>query len=582
MSRLLSTFVRCVAPGVAACVLTVTSSAAGAQPPVPAPRIAEAPADAHLPVTARTDELPPHPLQVLDDEPEWWDEDTRTWLEDFYGRTLHQPAWFRGGRLTGPAGHLREALHRAPEDGITADALMVQAVERVMASPRPPRSHQELLRADTELTAAFFVHAAMLAHGPVDPGDVHRLWRTGTRTFDLPTLLLTALVDGDLQRAFAALRPVHPEYAHLREALRQYRALEAAGGWPELPTGVLLRHDPAATDETGTDTEVEATRLLRQALTILGDLPAAGGEGTGPVAADGVMDERLEAAVRRFQARHGLDVDGIVGPVTIAAINVPVAERIEQIVINMDRWRWLPEDLGEQHVRVNVPGFRLYAYEGGARRLDMRVVVGRDVHQTPVFSDAIAYLVFSPYWEVPDSITHGTLLPKILDDPAYIQRQRFEVVEGWQEGAERIPPDEIDWDLKAESFPYRLRQRPGPRNAMGQVKFMFPNRFNVYLHDTPAEANFERADRALSHGCVRVEHPVALADWLLRAHETWNTERIEAAMGRRSPRSVRLAEPVPVHLLYVTAWMDEAGVMQFRDDLYGHDAAHAALRDGVR
>jgi murein L,D-transpeptidase YcbB/YkuD len=489
-------------------------------------------------------------LQVPDDEPEWWDEDTRTWLEDFYGRTLHQPAWFHDGHLTGQAGALLEALRRAPADGITADAVMVQVVERVMAPPQPPRSHEELLRADTELTAAFFVHAAMLAHGPVDPGDVDRLWRMGTRTIDLPDLPLTALVEGDLERTFEALRPVHPEYAHLREALRQYRALEAAGGWSELPTGVLLRHDPSATDETGTDAEVEATRLLRQALTILGDLSADEGEGTGPVAADGVMDDRLEAAVRRFQARHGLDVDGIVGPVTIAAINVP--------------------------------GFRLYAYEGGARHLDMRVVVGRDVHQTPVFSDAIAYLVFSPYWEVPDSITHGTILPKILDDPAYIQRQRFEVVEGWQEGAERIPSDDIDWDLKAESFPYRLRQRPGPRNAMGQVKFMFPNRFNVYLHDTPAEANVDRADRALSHGCVRVERPVALADWLLRTRETWNTERIEAAMGRRSPRSVRLAEPVPVHLLYFTAWMDGAGVMQFRDDLYGHDASHAALRDGVR
>jgi L,D-transpeptidase YcbB len=266
-----------------------------------------------------------------------------------------------------------------------------------------------------------------------------------------------------------------------------------------------------------------------------------------------------------------------VGPATVAALNVPVAERIRQVEINMDRWRWLPDAFGPDHLRVNVPAFRLHAYEDGARAFSMRVVVGRASQRTPVFSDEISFLVFSPFWEVPDGITRGTLLPQIVDDPSYLRRQRFEIVEGWHAGAGTVAADEIDWAMARKEFPYRLRQRPGPRNALGQVKFMFPNRFNVYLHDTPATRAFDRADRALSHGCVRVERPVELAGWLLRHQQAWDDARIRAAMGQEAPQSVRLAHTTPVHLLYFTAWVDDNGVVQFREDVYGRDEAHAAL-----
>jgi L,D-transpeptidase YcbB len=507
--------------------------------------------------------------------PDWWDDETRARVRAFYAGTLHRPAWFDGGRLAARAEQLRDILRAAPAEGISVELRLHQAVEAALADPAPT-SLERLVRADVQLTGAFMRHAHVLTHGRVDPAAVHRAWVAHERPVDRPALLWQALEDGQVARALTSLAPVHPEYARLREALAHFRAIDARGGWPEVPTGTLLRRASAEADgaDTGNRCEgpCEAVQLLRQALIVRGDLVD---EDAGDAHA-GVVDEALDAAIRRFQARHGLTVDGIVGPITFAALNVPVGDRIRQIEINMDRWRWVPDDFGPDHVRVNVPAFRLHAYERGERAFSMRVVVGRDGHLTPVFSDDISFLVFSPYWEVPDGITRRTLLPRIINDPSYVQRQRFEVVEGWQAGADTIPPDEIDWAMAREEFPYRLRQRPGPRNALGQVKFMFPNRFNVYLHDTPANQAFERADRALSHGCVRVERPVQLADWLLRHQPAWDESRIRGAMGQRSPRSVRLAETTPVHMLYFTAWVDDAGVMQFRDDLYGHDAAHAA------
>jgi L,D-transpeptidase YcbB len=506
--------------------------------------------------------------------PDWWDDETRVLVRTFYAATLHHPAWFDAGRLAARAEQLREALRSAPADGLTVELRLAQAVATALADPAPT-SLEQLVRTDVQLTSAFMRHARLLAHGRVDPSDAHRTWVAHERAIDLPALMWQALEDGQVARALASLAPVHPEYARLREALAHYRAIGARGGWPEVPTATMLRRTSADDADPGDrcDSRCEAVQLLRQALIVRGDLV----DHDAGDAHAGVVDEALDAAIRRFQARHGLTVDGIVGPATFGALNVPVADRIRQIEINMDRWRWVPDDFGPDHVRVNVPAFRLHAYERGERAFSMRVVVGRDRHMTPVFSDAISYLVFSPFWEVPDGITRRTLLPRIIDDPSYLQRQRYEVVEGWQAGADTVPPDEIDWAMAREEFPYRLRQRPGSRNAMGQVKFMFPNRFNVYLHDTPSNRAFERADRALSHGCVRVERPVQLADWLLRHQPAWDEPRIRDAMGQRAPRSVRLAETTPVHLLYFTAWVDDAGVMQFREDLYGHDEAHAAL-----
>jgi murein L,D-transpeptidase YcbB/YkuD len=291
------------------------------------------------------------------------------------------------------------------------------------------------------------------------------------------------------------------------------------------------------------------------------------------------VDTALHEAVQRFQERHGLTVDGAVGPATRAALNVPVEERIEQITLNLERWRWLPADLGRLHVRVNIAGFDLRVVEEGTDRLQMRVVAGRAYRQTPVFSDQISYLVLNPYWHVPHSIAVKDKLPDFRRDPSLVSKLGYEVFRGWGADATPIDPSTIDWNaVSASSFPYRLRQRPGPQNALGQVKFMFPNAHSIYLHDTPSRALFGQAERNFSSGCIRVEHPLDLAAVLLRHNEGWTRERIESTVGNDTEKTVVLPEKVPVHLLYWTAWATADGPVHFRRDVYDRDeAVHSAL-----
>jgi murein L,D-transpeptidase YcbB/YkuD len=259
----------------------------------------------------------------------------------------------------------------------------------------------------------------------------------------------------------------------------------------------------------------------------------------------GRFGEDLAAAVRRFQARHGLEEDGIVGPRTRAALNVPATERIEQVQVNLERRRWLPPDLGTRYVLVNIAGFFVGLYDEERLTLGMRAVVGRPYRRTPIFSDRIRYLVFNPSWGIPARIAQDEILPR---GHAYMARHHIERVGS------------------------RLRQRPGSGNPLGRVKFMFPNRFNVYLHDTPARSLFEEPSRGFSHGCIRLEKPLALASALL-APQGWTSAEVAEAVDAGTSRRVSLEVPVPVHVLYWTAWVDAAGTMQFRDDVYGRDDA---------
>ena len=287
--------------------------------------------------------------------------------------------------------------------------------------------------------------------------------------------------------------------------------------------------------------------------------------GDRPAAAPAVFDEGLAEALRRFEARHGLPADGRLDPETLAALNVPVAERIREIELNLERWRWLPEELGRRHVIVNIPTYHLTAFEDGRPALEMRVVTGKPESPTPIFSDQMTTVVFSPYWNVPPDIAREEVLPAVLNDPSYLAANNLEILRG----TSVISPESADWDDPE----VRVRQRPGPRNSLGHVKFMFPNQFDVYLHDTPADSLFARLARGYSHGCVRVEKPFELAQWVLRGDAKWTPETIRAAMDSGDERHVALAENVPVYIQYQTAWVDGQGAVQFREDIYGHDAA---------
>ena len=494
-------------------------------------------------------------------------------LKKVYEDREYRPLWTADGRPRGIARELAATLCDAEREGLRpADydlADLRKQLERTWAGDEKPGS-AELAALDLELTARLLDYGADLLAGRLDPSAVDDGWYIRARRSSVDSTLRVALRSGGLKGMLDSLRPRQREYAELVEALGEYREVLDRGGWPRVPAGGKLR-----TGDRG-----ERVAALRSRLRMSDDLDA--GAGSKPV-----YDGRVAAAVARFQERHGIPVDSAVGPATLAALNVPVETRIRQIEINIERYRWLPAEFGSRYILVNIPDYRLYAYEGGKERLTMRVIVGDEYgNATPVFADSMSYLVFRPYWYVPERILVNEVLPRAREDVSYLARQRLEVVDA-KRRSRVLDPASIDWsDVDTADLGFRVRQQAGEHNSLGLVKFMFPNRFSVYLHDTPADALFDRSKRTLSHGCVRVEQPVELAEYVLDGQQGWNEKKIREAMettdsagavpeeaggpGNAEGSTVRLEHPVPVYIVYLTAFMRE-GVLSFRDDPYGKD-----------
>jgi murein L,D-transpeptidase YcbB/YkuD len=467
----------------------------------------------------------------------------------FYAERHYRPAWVELEHLAA-ARELLVRVSASHEDGLCPKRYEVPWLRDRLASRAPGR--ETAASFDVELTAALLRYVVHLGLG-YHAGEARR---ASARPLDVRAVFEALRNPRAITRTLADLQVRHPEYERLREALADYRRIVLRGGWERQPDDLRLRPRDGA-----------PTRLL---WTLARRLQA-----TGDLAIDWVpgVDARhyhgeLVHAVNRFQRRHGLVVDGIVGPATLRALNVPAAARLAQIEINLDRWRRLPDDLGVRHVQVNVPAFTLAAVQEGRTAVAMRAIVGVVDSQTPAFSDRIQYLEFNPYWNVPDSIVRNEIALTAVDDPSQLIDRGFEVLDGWGEEAASLDPFAVDWE--AERFQYRVRQLPGPENALGRVKFMFPNAYSVYLHDTPARHLFQKNARALSHGCVRVEQPARLAEWLL-PQSAWPSERIHAAMTKAERTVVPLEPGVPVHLLYFTAWVDTERMVHFRDDVYGRD-----------
>jgi murein L,D-transpeptidase YcbB/YkuD len=281
-------------------------------------------------------------------------------------------------------------------------------------------------------------------------------------------------------------------------------------------------------------------------------------------------DADLEAAVKSFQELHSIAATGVVDAATLAALNVPLDWRIQQVAINQQRWRWMPDDLGERHFFVNIPYFHLVAREAGKPVMDIRVVVGKPGHNTPIFSEEMESVVFSPYWNIPDTIAETETAPAIARDPNYLARQGIEIRRA-SGGAEIINASDVKWDSPDALKGLVFRQKPGEGNALGRVKFLFPNEYNVYLHDTPADSLFARPGRAFSHGCVRVEEPETLAKYVLKGYQDWDEQAIFTAMRSGVEKHLKLKEKIPVHIAYFTAWVDENRGLHFQPDIYGYD-----------
>ncbi len=480
----------------------------------------------------------------------------------FYERRTYQPAWCDADGSVQQVDALIEAIREADLEGLRADDYHLDKIVAIAENVRLDKAKGNapnigrLIDLDLLATDAFLIYSSHLLAGRVNPETIDPEWIANRREADLASVLQTALDTKQIKASLKQLLPPQSGYARLRQALSQYQSLEENGGWTAVPHGPKMQKGDIG----------ERIELLRARLFITGDLDDNGNT------EDNLFDDSLEQAVHKFQRRNGLEDDGVVGPATLETLNVPVEERVHQIEVNLERWRWLPQELGRRHILINVANFELDVNEDSQPVMTMRVVVGRDYRRTPVFTDQMTYLVFSPYWNVPTNIAVQDIVPKIRQNSDYLTNQNIKVFRGWGVEAKAINPQTIDWSrITAQNFNYRLRQEPGPLNALGRVKFMFPNKFNVYLHDTPARELFAKTERAFSSGCIRIEKPIELAEYLLRSDPKWTREKIFAVIDKHIEQTVRLPEPLPVHLLYWTAWANEDGSVQFRKDIYSRD-----------
>jgi murein L,D-transpeptidase YcbB/YkuD len=497
-------------------------------------------------------------------------------LKAFYEGRGYAAAWTDRKQTRSAARELIAALRTADRHGLDPADYRSDELAAAIAAVDAERFTMpiDLIGLDVGLTAAFLRYADHLARGLT--GRPVGEWHHEPAPVDTVAVLTRAVEKNGVAKALAELEPGDEAYRGLLSMLERYRALAAAGGWPLVPEGPTI--------EPGEDAGAERLRALAARLSAEGDL----GQDDARELDDRwrteapSYDAALVAAVARFQARHGLAADGRIGPDTLAALNVPAPARQRQIEVNLERRRWLAStDLPERYVLVNVPEYRLRGYEHGRAVVDMKVVVGKTGWQTPIFGDEIDYIEVNPYWYVPRGIAFKEVIPAIRENPGYLDQERMELVALHSEAPD---PSAIDWqEVSPSAFPYHIRQRPGPGNALGRVKFIFPNRFQVYLHDTPEQSAFQRQRRALSHGCVRVERPWELARFAVAGDPRWSLQDLAEALAGGASQQMRLDQPLPVYILYLTAFEDADGAAHFRDDVYGHDRALAtALGDAGR
>ncbi|HUN75941.1 MAG TPA: L,D-transpeptidase family protein [Steroidobacteraceae bacterium] len=492
-------------------------------------------------------------------------------LQSLYSRSADSPLWSGEDGPTPQAVELLAALRAVDTYGLRPEDYVPQATAQVSGMPETPPRDAAARRAwsDVELSAAALRLVSDLHFGRIEPQQAGFQLDTPRQPFDLAAAVQRLAGAEGVARVLESVEPQFYHYKLLEIALRRYRGLAQRTGPTVLPA-------PRKSVRLG-DTYAGAP-ALRRLLTAVGDLPAA----SGPGSSDLVVDAALASAIARFQTRHGLNPDGVLGKTTYAALAIPPAQRVRQIELTLERWRWLPA-FDTPPIIVNIPEFRLFAFQSTADRkasiLQMDVIVGKSYRrfQTPVFAADMKYVVFRPYWDIPYSIMLREMLPRIRANPAYLAQQHLEIVAGQTDAARPLPPTSSNIELLAAGK-LRLRQQPGADNALGLIKFMLPNHYNVYLHATPAHNLFKESRRAFSHGCIRVSDPVALAEHVLRnAAGEWTRERIQAAMSGSTTQRTNLVKPIRVMILYGTVLATESGDVLFFDDIYGGDRKLEAL-----
>lgn len=489
--------------------------------------------------------------------------DYRARIQHFYEPTTYTFAWSRGGMVTGQAKVVIEILEGAAGNGLNAEDYDGSRWTGRLAHLGYPANHpseSDFAQFDLALTVSVMRYISDLHFGRVNPGLFHTRFGGGKEKVDLPAFLQQLLIDAtDVKAVLAGIEPPYEGYRRTERALQQYRSIsqENGGLLPVTKTPV----DPGRPYEA----IAQLAKLLRQT----GDLP---GDAKVPLDSN-TYGGPLVDAVKHFQVRHGLDPDGRLGKATMAQLNTPLSHRIRQLELTLERWRWVPHSFSRPPIVVNIPEFQLRALNDSyGTELEMKVVVGKAYrHQTPVFAADMREVIFRPYWNVPRSIQRTELVPKLDQGASYLAHNGYEIVT--PQGTV-VMNKALDDAMMAQlrSGRLRIRQTPGPKNALGLVKFLFPNEHDVYLHATPATELFSKFRRDFSHGCIRVEKPQQLAAWVLGDQSEWTPERIAGAMNGTKTIQVTLDRPIPVLIVYATAVVLDSGEVRFFEDIYGQDA----------
>ena len=471
-------------------------------------------------------------------------------LARFYAARGYQPVWTNRTMVA----DLISAVEESANDGLDPSDYHIREIRGFYG--RPPATPDLQARYDLLMSDAFITLASHLRYGKVDPGSLDPNWNLGNTVSRsaLEYRLQNALAAGRIAAVLQELRPQHPEYDRLRKGLARYRLISREGGWKALNEGASFK-------EGLRDSRVP---LLRQRLEASGDLALLKRDSST------VYTREMANAVKRFQKRNGMDVDGVVGAATLRVMNIQVEQRIDQLRINLERYRWFFSDLGPTYIMVNIADFTLKYVENGSQRWNTRVIVGKPYRETPVFKADMQYVVFNPQWVIPPTILDKDALPAIRKSISYLDHKKLKVLD---RDGKVVDPASVSWSLySAANLPYRLQQTAGDHGSLGRVKFMLPNEHIVYLHDTPTKDLFEKSTRTFSSGCIRVENPLDLAGMVLQDSVKWSGERIRAAVNTGKTITAFLPKRIPVFILYMTAIANGDEIL-FRDDVYNRDNA---------
>jgi len=501
-----------------------------------------------------------YPLQrVTVAEPEIILKSEEMCLSLIYHELGPQPLWVTVDGPTAKAEIILEYIKNADLQGLDPQEYNLDRLLKLWHTV----SATELAQLDTSITYSLVKYIHDVSYGQLKPHETNPELFAEAGKSDFNPLLTIKQVIGvsDLDQFFQKLPPQHYHYQSLVSALARYRKLAAAGGWPQVAGGDSLR--PGQHDRR--------VPMIRERLKVTGEL-----QEETTVNNTELYDPELEEAVKIFQRHHGLTQDGVVGKKTTAAMNITANQKVDMIRINMARWRWHAHELGDKYILVNIASFNLKAFQDNSDTpaLDFAVIVGQGQHQTPVFSDTIAYLDFNPYWNVTPSIAANEELPNLRKDPNHLSNRHIRVFSSWQPEAVELDSTVMDWETvtPGRMRGYKLRQDPGPWNALGKVKFVFPNQYSVYMHDTASPNLFQRTKRDFSHGCIRVSNPLELAIFVLNGQDGgWTREKVIELYGKDTRKVVRLSRPVPVHITYQTVWVDKDGTINFNGDVYARD-----------